>query len=63
MYQPSHSVCQKYVGKCKDAIKMCMTVLKMHITRRLINVTEMFANCGWQNAVDPFPKLNKVNVS
>ena len=34
-----------YIQKCKGAIRMCMTVLKMHITRN-INVTKMFANCG-----------------
>ena len=30
--QPSHLVCQKYVRKRKGAVKMCMTVLRMHIT-------------------------------
>ena len=30
--QPSRLVCQKYTRKCKGAVKMCMTVLKMRIT-------------------------------
>ena len=30
--QPWLWVCQKYVGKRKGAVKMCMTVLKMRIT-------------------------------
>ena len=34
--QPSRLACQKYIEKRKGAVKMCMTVLKMRITRRNI---------------------------
>ena len=32
MLQPLCLACQKYARKHKGAVKMCMTVLKMHIT-------------------------------
>ena len=46
--QPSCLVCQKYVRKCKGAVKIRVTVLKMCINTVLVNrnETEMYANCG-----------------
>ena len=32
LLQPSRFVCEKYVRKCKGAVKMCMTVLNIGFT-------------------------------
>ena len=55
--QPSRLLCQKYIGKCKCAVKMCRPWKCVLLVK--INATKMYCMqivvCGMH--VVPFPKL------
>ena len=61
MTQPSPLVCQKYIEKCKGAVKVCRSWKCVLLVN--INVTKMYANCGLWNARCSFSKVEIISLA